>query len=149
MCRNYIMGSWRAFHFGVLMEAYILHIQYTYLRFESKTSNNGIMQTTKLDTPELITYNIYSAWSTEKQAQKEAARVLLDSSEKYYLTSSMFFNSYETLHGLRKALIVLIKNEHIKEALDLVSEYDFSNIASKMTIKFTITKSTFKGSAFE
>jgi hypothetical protein len=130
------------------MEAYILHIQNTYTKYESKSINNdGQTLTNKLEKPEIVTSDVYSAWCTEKQAQKEAARILLQSCEKYYLSDSLFHDF--SLPALRQAVAALINADFVKEAVRLINEYDFSNTPSKMTIKIRVIKSTFKGSAFE
>lgn len=130
------------------MEAFILHINKTHHEFESKHFNaDGKATIIKFDTPKIIINDFYSAWCTEKQAYKEAARILFESCEKYYSYTSLFYGS--SLPALLQAVKILINGEFFKEAVKLISEYDFSNTHSKITIKINIIQSTFKGSAFE
>jgi hypothetical protein len=117
------------------MEAWILHI-----REEREDSLHEIHHS-----------DIYSAWSTEKQAYKAAGKWFVE-----VVVNSTWKNPFYRQSALSDALLALVEAQRVEEAVNLVNECSQRVAATpgitgsgskKITIK--ITQSKFLGSVFE
>lgn len=113
------------------MEAWILHI-----RTERYTSENYLTHHDK-----------YSAWMTEKQAYKAAAKQLREWVENH---NGPLYNH----HNLGEAVKALIEADCNEQAIALVNEYSVAEPYKSLSgtsakVYINITQSTFLGSAFE
>lgn len=114
------------------MEAWILHIE----------------ETCQDEYGKLIPKHSYSAWSTEKQAYKNAANFLKEQADL------IFSGAFRSHSSLKSAIVILIDSEKILEAINLVNDYSVStkntmNQAGSNKVQIKIVKSKFLGSVFE
>jgi hypothetical protein len=116
------------------MEVWILHI-----REEDQTTSN------------LYVTNEYSAWCTEQQALKTAAKWLQSSIDSPYYTGPFVGKNTQ---ALARGIAALIKDNNISEAIELANQYTQANGPTNSSprptkITITVTLSKFLGSAFD